>query len=247
MTRINSAISVQNLTDEHLLAEHREIKRLPDNFLKALKSGALGRIPREFCLGTGHVTFFLDKQMFLLKRYYQIHTECLKRGFNVEDYSDNWLGLEDWMQGRGCWNDYIPTEKEKALLRCRIAGRIVLSKKERFHYYGKPISKIVASMLTCAANSDISHKEKFESWREKQSEPIFDSSDRVTEDKVNSSRIGDAILQKGDRVLFTNDYGIVFGPHEVLGFRKPISSGHCVYFDHDAYWFPARLSQLTKL
>ena len=29
MTRINSAISVRRLTDEHLLAEHREIKRVP--------------------------------------------------------------------------------------------------------------------------------------------------------------------------------------------------------------------------
>lgn len=164
MTRINSAISVQNLTDEHLLAEHREIKRLPNNFLKALKSGALGRIPKEFCLGTGHVTFFLDKQLFLLKRYYQIHTECLRRGFNVEDYSDNWLGLEDWMQGHGCWNDYTPTYDEKTLLRIRICERTTASKKEHFHYYGKPISKKVACALTCAADIGISHKKDFEKW-----------------------------------------------------------------------------------
>lgn len=247
MTRINSAISVQNLTDEHLLAEHREIKRLPDNFLKALKSGALRRIPKEFCLGTGHVTFFLDKQQFLMKRYYQIHTECLKRGFNVEDYSDNWLGLEDWMQGRGCWNDYTPTETEKHLLRTRICERITTSKKERFHYYGKPISKKVACALTCAANNGISHKEDFEKWRKEPIKRIYDSSDQVTADKANSCRIGDEILRKGDKVLYTNEYGIIFGPHEVLGFRGPTSYGRCVYFDHDAYWCPARLSELTKL
>lgn len=247
MTRINSAISVQNLTDEHLLAEHREIKRLPDNFLKALKSGALRRIPKEFCLGTGHVTFFLDKQMFLLKRYYQIHTECLKRGFNVEDYSDNWLGLEDWMKERGCWYDYTPTETEKHLLRTRICERIVTSKKERFHYYGKPISKEVARTLTCAANSGISHKEDFEKWCKEPIKRIYDSSDQVTADKANSCRIGDEILRKGDRVLYTNEFGIIFGPHEVLGFREPTNYGRCVYFDHDAYWCPARLSELTKL
>lgn len=37
MTRINSAINVKNLTDEHLLAEHREIKRLPALYLKTNK------------------------------------------------------------------------------------------------------------------------------------------------------------------------------------------------------------------
>ena len=31
MTRINSAIKARLLTDEHLLAEHREIKRLMIN------------------------------------------------------------------------------------------------------------------------------------------------------------------------------------------------------------------------
>ena len=30
MTRINVSINVKALTDEHLLAEHREIKRLPN-------------------------------------------------------------------------------------------------------------------------------------------------------------------------------------------------------------------------
>ena len=29
MTRINCGVAVEQLTDEHLLAEHRELKRLP--------------------------------------------------------------------------------------------------------------------------------------------------------------------------------------------------------------------------
>ncbi len=247
MTRINSAIPVQNLTDEHLLAEHREIKRLLDNFLKALKSGALRRIPKEFCLGAGHVTFFLDKQLFCLKRYNQIHAECLKRGFNVEDYSDNWLALEDWMQERGCWYDYVPTETEKHLLRIRICERTTKSRKERFHYYGKPISKKVACMLTCANSCDLSHKEDFEKWRKDPIKRIYDSSDQVTATKANCCRIEDEILRKGDKVLYTNEAGIIFGPHAVLGFRAPTSYGACAYFDHDAYWHPVKLYELTKL
>ena len=48
MTRINSAITVRRLTDEHLLAEHREIKRLPACFVKSYTSGALKIIPKEY-------------------------------------------------------------------------------------------------------------------------------------------------------------------------------------------------------
>lgn len=141
MTRINSAIPVKKLTDEHLLAEHREIKRLPDNFLKALQSGALKRIPSKFCLGKGHVTFFLNKQLFNLIRYNEIHNECSKRGFNVSYYASNWLMLEPKMREHNCFNNYMPTEEEQALLEDRISTRILESKKPNFHYYGKPITK----------------------------------------------------------------------------------------------------------
>ena len=141
MTRINSAIPVKLLTDEHLLAEHREIKRLPDNFLKALTSGALRRIPKTFCLGKGHVTFFLDKQFFCLIRYNQIHSECCLRGLNVEYYATNWLKLEKQMTQLNCWHDYKPTEEERQLLVDRIATRISESKKTHFHYYKNVITK----------------------------------------------------------------------------------------------------------
>ena len=39
----------------------------------------------------------------------------------------------------------------------------------------------------------------------------------------------------------------VFGPKEVLAFRKPWNGGRCVYIDSDAYWFPDRPGQLTIL
>lgn len=147
MTRINSAIPVRHLTDEHLLAEHREIKRLPDAFRKALRSGALKRIPEKFCLGTGHVTFFLNKQAFLFSRYQAIHNECARRGFNVEEYSENWLKALPLMQIYNCWNNYGPTAEEKALLTNRISERILASRKPYFHYYGNAISKSDATNL----------------------------------------------------------------------------------------------------
>lgn len=137
MTRINSAIPVYNLTDEHLLAEHREIKRLPYCLDKAIKSGSIKHIPERFTLGKGHVTFFLDKQGFVHSRYITIHMELKRRKFNPTDFSDNWNDIA-WNE---YWNYYDPTSEEKTLLIERITQRIRESKKETWHYYGKSITK----------------------------------------------------------------------------------------------------------
>lgn len=137
MTRINSAIPVQHLTDEHLLAEHREIKRLPYCLQEAVRTGSIKHIPERFVLGNGHVTFFLDKQQFVYNRYIDIHCAVRGRGFNVQSYIDNWSTpcVKDY------WNDYKPTDEERQLLIDRITDRIMHSKKQTWHYYGRAITK----------------------------------------------------------------------------------------------------------
>ena len=135
MTRINSSIKVSSLTDEHLLAEHREIKRLPSIYKKRLESNKdLSELPKKFTLGKGHVLFFINKGVFTLNRYLDILNECIKRGFNVEDYRDNW-------QIYNISEDYKPTENEHQLLVERISTRLLNSPKSNWRYYGKPISK----------------------------------------------------------------------------------------------------------
>lgn len=142
MTRINSAIPVRCLTDEHLLAEHREIKRMPYYLRKAIDSGSIKNIPEKFTLGVGHVLFFLDKGKFTLKRYCDIWRECKKRGFDVQDYSGEWIYyILDRM------NDYEPTDEECKLLIERISKRINESKKQFWHYCGKTITKNQAVTL----------------------------------------------------------------------------------------------------
>ena len=136
MTRINSAIPVKCLTDEHLLAEHREIKRLPYCLKKAIISGSINKIPAKFTLGKGHVLFFLDKMSFILKRYNEIMCETRNRGFDVQDYSDNWKGIDVKY-----FNTHNCCLEEKILLIDRISDRIMNSKKKYWHYYGKIISK----------------------------------------------------------------------------------------------------------
>lgn len=144
MTRINSAIPVKNLTDEHLLAEHREIKRLPYFLSKATQSGSINNIPEKFTLGKGHVLFFLDKQQFVNIRYNEIFDELLNRGFEPSDFSDNWnIGIVY----SGYYNSYTPTIEEHMMLIERITERINNSTKKIWHYYGKPITKEEAILL----------------------------------------------------------------------------------------------------
>lgn len=148
MTRINSAIRVKLLTDEHLLAEHREIKRLPSVYLKRKNSKiGLNGLPERFTLGTGHVLFFVNKPKFTSDRYLDIRNECLNRGFNVENYIDNWDSYDNLEVG-----DYVPDNVEYNLLIQRISNRLLESKKDYWHYYGKKITKEEAVELLKKTN-----------------------------------------------------------------------------------------------
>ena len=122
MTRINCGVMVQKLTDQHLLAEHREIKRLPSLYKQRIDKGGVGFIPNRFCLGEGHVSFFINKGLFTLNRYKDIYNECLNRGFDVEDYSSNWgVYKQEHLL------NYTPTQNDFSLLVERISERITQS------------------------------------------------------------------------------------------------------------------------
>ena len=133
MTRINSAISPVFLTDEHLLAEHREIKRLPVMFKKHYDPS---KTPNKFTLGKGHVLYFIDKPDFTLNRYNAVRKECLSRKFNIEDYSSNW---DSYIGFKG--KEHKHTSEEKFSLVERITERILNSPKQFWHYRGERISK----------------------------------------------------------------------------------------------------------
>lgn len=116
MTRINVGIEPAELTDKHLIAEHREIKRIP-NCIKKGRYNMKGQ-PDKFTLNTGHVKFFYDKLGYLSKRYNALHSECLKRGFKVTNYSSCFEGLPLCMM-----KDYKPTFDDRNLLLIRIKER----------------------------------------------------------------------------------------------------------------------------
>lgn len=117
MTRIN-VVPVEELCDQHLLAEHRELTRIPNGIASGRHTN-FNNIPPTYRLGAGHVTFFLNKLAFLLQRYNALHSECLKRGFNV-----TYKWPSDLPQTWGLWQGYEPTEEALATNRARIAERM---------------------------------------------------------------------------------------------------------------------------
>lgn len=117
MTRINAGVDPKELNTKMLIAEHREIKRIP-NVIKSGKA-IINNIPFEFTLGIGHVKFFYNKVLYLQKRYFYIYEECIRRGFKVTNYSDSFLGIPDHLM-----NDYSPSDKDRNIILDRIKERL---------------------------------------------------------------------------------------------------------------------------
>lgn len=117
MTRINCGIPPVELGAKHLIAEHREIKRIPNTIAKG-KWNLKGQ-PKEFKLGAGHVKFFYTRMGYLKKRYEEIYAECLKRNYNVQYYGSCWDGVPQELM-----NDYVPTNKDKQIVRERIKEKL---------------------------------------------------------------------------------------------------------------------------
>lgn len=117
MTRINVGVGAWELTDKHLLAEHREIKRIPNHVRKHLPD--IRNLPDTFRLGTGHVKFFYDKMEYLFDRYLEIYAECLKRGFKVSCYASAWNDIPDEY-----WGDYMHTNQDRQIILARINQRL---------------------------------------------------------------------------------------------------------------------------
>lgn len=128
MTRVN-LVPVEELTDQHLFAEFRELKMIPKALKRSLKTRSaqqvLARIPAQFTLNTGHVRFFYDKGAYLTERYEQIKTELTKRGvnFNRASLFDPDNTFADPLFNR----QYSPTSEAFAIIRSRIAEKIAMN------------------------------------------------------------------------------------------------------------------------
>ncbi len=128
MTRIN-ILPVEELTDQHLMAEYREIFMIGSALQKSLSSPNWDkkRIPKKLTLGTGHVMFFYDKGQYLYKRYQQIQTQLNKRNYNLD--ASRLFKVTQFPTDY--YNDWTPTDRDRAVIRERIEERI----KQKPHWY----------------------------------------------------------------------------------------------------------------
>lgn len=123
MTRIN-IVPVEELTDQHLVAEYREIFMVGSSLQRTLRSKnaqqTLNNLPQSYTLNAGHVKFFYDKGLYLCNRYRELIEEMIARGMKP-DNTRVWK-YDQWPNY--LFNDWVPTESERAIARERIALRI---------------------------------------------------------------------------------------------------------------------------
>jgi len=122
MTRINCGIKPEELLNKHLIAEHREIKRIPNCVAKGRYN--LKGQPASFTLGTGHVKFFYTRLGYLKERYEELHQECLKRGLKVQYYGNAWDNIPSELM-----RDYTPSDTDRMIVRARISERLNANRK----------------------------------------------------------------------------------------------------------------------
>ena len=134
MTRIN-LVPPEELADQHLMAEYREMPMVTAALRRSLKTRNVADIvkgiPKEFTLNKGHVTFFYDKLSYLKNRYDSLCNELKARGFKLDE--TRVLNTDNFPQI--FYNDYVPTEKAYVTIRARIAERIAM--KPNWYRYTK--------------------------------------------------------------------------------------------------------------
>lgn len=139
MTRIN-LVPPEELMDQHLFAEFREIKMVPKSLARSVAArgveGVLKRIPPTFTLNTGHVSFFYDKGAYLVERYALLRAELERRGINFNRESE--LDPDGTMLVTPWCGHYTATPEALRIIRERIAEKIAL-KPHWYRYEGKPI------------------------------------------------------------------------------------------------------------
>lgn len=138
MTRINT-IPPSLLTDQHLMAEYREMPMVNASLARTLRSKRglqINRIPRHYTLNSGHVMFHYNKGLYLFNRFTAIVEELNNRHYNVkpDERSIDW----DVFKHNNLWNDWYPSCSDHTINVERIVERI-RQKVSWYRYKGSSI------------------------------------------------------------------------------------------------------------
>ena len=125
MTRIN-IVEPSELTDQHLIAEYREIFMIAGSLNRTLNSKVgyrEDRVPKRYTLNTGHVYFFYNKGKYLHKRYNELIAEMKRRGFTPSN--DRPFPFQIFYENN-LYNDWTPALEDYKIIRHRIAEKIAM-------------------------------------------------------------------------------------------------------------------------
>jgi deoxyribonuclease (pyrimidine dimer) len=125
MTRINTGIHPRYLADQHLVAESGEIMMVIGS-LRRTKYKLVSPVPEQFSLGKGHVNFFKDKILYLIRRLKAVNNEMENRGFKPGTAIDTGPIPNELL------NDWQPTPADSWLVRQRIVHKMF--KKPEFFW-----------------------------------------------------------------------------------------------------------------
>jgi len=125
MTRIN-IVNPSELTDQHLIAEYREITMVPGSLKRTLVSKVgykESKVSKRYTLNTGHVYFFYNKGKYLHRRYDELIREMRLRGFKPS--VDRVFPYKIFMDN-GLYNDWTPNIEDYKIIRKRIEEKIAM-------------------------------------------------------------------------------------------------------------------------
>ena len=140
MTRIN-LVPPEELSDQHLVAEYREIFMVGSSLQRSLRSPNWEKtkksIPKQFTLNKGHVKFFYDKGKYLSERYDELIKEMKRRQMSPD--SLRIFKKEQWPDE--LFNSWKPNDYDLKVVRTRIEMKIKL-KPDWYKWNGKKITTI---------------------------------------------------------------------------------------------------------
>ena len=140
MTRIN-LVPPEELSDQHLVAEYREIFMVGSSLQRSLRSPNWEKtkesIPKKFTLNKGHVKFFYDKGKYLSERYDELIKEMKRRQMSPDPIRT--FKKEQWPDE--LFNTWKPNDYDLKVVRTRIEMKIKL-KPDWYKWNGKKITTI---------------------------------------------------------------------------------------------------------
>ena len=135
MTRIN-LVPPEELSDQHLVAEYREIFMVGSSLQRSLRSPNWEKtkksISKQFTLNKGHVKFFYDKGKYLSERYDELIKEMKRRQMSPDPLRI--FKKEQWPDE--LFNSWKPNDYDLKVIRKRITTKINL-KPDWYKWNGK--------------------------------------------------------------------------------------------------------------